>query len=347
MPLCLDAFTHNQPNKTMSKPKSKPTQTTTTDANDNAIPTLEAITGMAELERLTLYRRCDEQMRSRFLIQGKILHATEGGEEALRHAGIPRSSLYNAKMAAIALELTTMDLQIHHDGAEAPFTEAIYDTLTLEQCRLLAHGSTGSGQVKHRPLPATFYDIIKGEAWWDELEHYFEHGMTRAAKKAMEEEAAQRAAMLERIDIPAAPEMGAEGEAPAAPVIVSVPEPKAEGGGAKAEGEETPGNVVPFTQEGGREEGAPQAPPVLTVVEPEPVVLPPEQAPTPSFKDITDHLGALEEMIAHMDPVVCASARQELADRLRAMADKLVAAPVTVSVVETPAPAKKGKKRAA
>jgi hypothetical protein len=185
----------------MSKKDTAPTGAT--------IPTLETITGMKPGERIELYQRCDSEMRSRFLIQGKVLHVLgDAGEDQLRKAGVPSSSLSNARYAALALALADGKRKIHTGKKAEPFTEEIYDTLTLEQCVLLAYGSTYRGSartVKHRPSLEQFDTLIKLPKWSAELESWFEHGMTT---KAHAEHVKQQEANAKKVatSTPPAPE---------------------------------------------------------------------------------------------------------------------------------------------
>lgn len=167
-------------------------------ATADTIPSLKAILDMKAAERVSLYQRCDSELRSRFLIQGKVLHTLDDGEEVLKKAGIAPSSLNNARFAAAAMSLADphrpkpVMIRVPGEKKAVPLTEAIFDTFTLEQCRLLCFGSTNRGDraVAHKPSPEKFYEILeKHEDWAGELECVFEHGATRADLRKQEREA--------------------------------------------------------------------------------------------------------------------------------------------------------------
>jgi hypothetical protein len=222
-------------------PKAKAPQTSPTIMSLPAsppftIPSLETLSRYSQDHRISLYVQCDEEVRGRFLVQGKVLHTLgEDGEKLLKEAGIKPSSLGNARYAQLALSLADGKRKIHPGAGKkvkpVPFTEQIYDALTLEQCVLLAYGSTYRGSarvVQHRPAPETFEAILKLPEWDQELESYFAHGATRemhAAALAVAEQRAQEAKAMHD----AARELQASQAppppiaVPPAPVIVSTP----------------------------------------------------------------------------------------------------------------------------
>jgi hypothetical protein len=218
-------------------------------APDNAgstpltLPTLETIIAQDPKDRIALYVRCDEELRGRFLIQGKVLHTLgDEGEKLLKEAGIKASSLSNARYAQIALSLADGKRRIHPGGTgkkirSVPFTEEVFDTLTLEQCVLLAYGSTFRGSarvVQHRPSPETFDAILKMPEWDQELESYFTHGAIREMLAAAQEQARIRAAEMQAFEAAAQALRDAQAPpppasaVPAAPSIVSTPPPPPE-----------------------------------------------------------------------------------------------------------------------
>jgi hypothetical protein len=221
---------------------------------------------MKEQERIGLYRRCDAELRGRFLIQGKVLHTLgETGEDLLKKAGIPASSLSNARYAAIALALTSdkLNVTIHNGKKQTRFDEAIYDELTFEQCQLLAYATTYRGSsrtVKFRPTFDQFRELVKKKDWDAELECYFANGRSLADNRAYhaeqqklldEQKKATEAALAAAA---ATPPAAAEGAMPPAPVIIrgpvaATPEPEeVDEEGIKAEGTEAPSmNTEPET----------------------------------------------------------------------------------------------------
>lgn len=299
--------------------KNKNKDTTTAPAMAFAIPTLADISAMEPTARIALYQRCDSELRSRFLTQGKILHSIEGGEDALRKAGVPSSSLSNARLAAIALSLVDglnskpvmiwMPSDVKGKGKAVEFTEAVYDQLTLEQCRLLTCAFTARGNITHRPPPDTALAILKAKEWDVELEHYFEHGMTRAMKKATEDEIAKRAKQLTTTIPPVASDDASVASAPPAPVIVSAP-PKAvetppEGG--TTSGESSPSNVVPFAPAEGAETVQETADPGFTL------------------EAWMHEFSALDTMSGQLAPGVTGTDYSAMSLMLRDLADKLEA----------------------
>jgi hypothetical protein len=299
------------------------------------ILSLEAILAMKNPERISLYRRCDEEMRGRFLIQGKVLNALgQDGEDQLRKAGVPASSLSNARYAQLALCLADGKRKIHTGAKKpVPFTEEVYDSLTLEQCVLLAYGSTYRGTarvVQHRPSPETFESLLAMPDWPAELECFFANGTTRAGVKEQERLAAEAAAQLQQIQAagatmqgtPAAPPVSA---VPAAPVIVSAPPPAPVDQASPGD----PANVVSFP-------GAPatsglaatgdslgdQAIVVGDEDEDDEVATSPEAIGV-TTAEWMEHFEILEAMSRQLAPSVPPGDRVAMTSRLRSLAEEL------------------------
>ena len=326
------------------------------------ILTLAPITALPPSDRVSLYRKCDDEMRGRFLIQGKVLHTLGAeGEQLLRKAGVPASSLSNARYAQLAFSLADGKRKLHTGKKAIPFDEAVYDTLTFEQCQLLAYGSTYRGSartVQHRPSPETFEAILKLPEWDAELESYFADGGTREMVKAAQASAAELAKALQATPTPmpiaptaeAAP-LPADTALPGAPVIVSMPPPSDPPAPALAEeattsdtpSHEAPSNVVAFPQ---TIEAAPSAA-SSPAIEPED-----EEDPSTDFTGetgpITGDLGVtaaewmgefetLEAMSRQFAPDIQPGDRIAMATRLRALAEE-ISAPAGASSPELPQP---------
>jgi hypothetical protein len=216
-----------------SKVKKTAALITTGPAPEPTLPTLAELTKMKETDRIGLYKKCDAELRSRFLIQGKVLHTLgEAGEDLLKKAGIPSSSLSNARYAAMALALTSpkLDMIIHNGKKPVSFSEEIYDSLTFEQCQLLAYATSFRGTarvVKYRPDFSTVKNLLKMKDWDDEIECFFANGKTRSALKAhaaeQERLLAEQKAATEAALVAAQATTASANALPAAPVIIRGP----------------------------------------------------------------------------------------------------------------------------
>lgn len=168
------------------KPKSKNTTPSTASSTDASLLTLAALSDLAVSQRVDLYVSTETKQRLGFLLQGKILFTLgDQGLELLRAAGIKPSSLYNARRAEWVLHTFTGSNALKnftlHNGTEATeLTEATYDGLTMLQCELLQKAFTRMGQVLNRPDHTTALQICATPDWDDNLECYFETGLTRA-----------------------------------------------------------------------------------------------------------------------------------------------------------------------
>ena len=191
----------------MAKPKKNtPATEPPTDAASTGpgpILDLNAIRALPREEQVGLYVQTEARQQAGFRLQGKILHTLGSeGTDLLRAAGIRPSSLSNARKAAWVLALFSDPAALpaplnrieFHTGAgePVPFSEALYDTLTLRQCELVQIGLTSMGTYRHRPSQQTTVELLAREGWEDEIEHYLECGMTRAEKAEADAEAARQ-----------------------------------------------------------------------------------------------------------------------------------------------------------
>jgi hypothetical protein len=188
------------------KTKNKNTPPTTASSTDASLLTLAALSDLAVSQRVELYVSTETKQRLGFLLQGKILFTLgDQGLELLRTAGIKPSSLYNARRAEWVLHTFTGTDALKnftlHNGTEATkMTEATYDGLTMLQCELLQKAFTRMGQVLNRPDHSTALQICATADWDDNLECYFDTGLTRAGL-AEKRAADQRAVETERTRI--------------------------------------------------------------------------------------------------------------------------------------------------
>ena len=227
------------------KPKSKNTTPSTASSTDASLLTLAALSDLAVSQRVDLYVSTETKQRLGFLLQGKILFTLgDQGLELLRAAGIKPSSLYNARRAEWVLHTFTgpnalKNFTLHNGTAASELTEATYDGLTMLQCELLQKAFTRMGQVLNRPDHTTALQICATPDWDDNLECYFETGLTRAGlteKRAADQRAVEaernRIADLER-QIAESQERDrlaaelARNAPPAPPPVVSFNEPPA------------------------------------------------------------------------------------------------------------------------
>jgi hypothetical protein len=191
--------------------KTTTTANTTLTVSPDAAPslTLAILTAMAPTERVDIYVNTERKVNASFLLQGKILSTLPDATDLLKAAGIKPSSLANARTAEWVLStLPALDepvLFATASGEKEPFTEAFYDRMTLRQCDLLRKSLTLIGNVKHRPsIPASRAICAEHSDWDDQLESYFDTGLTlagltaRAAQQAVDAAAErQRVADLE------------------------------------------------------------------------------------------------------------------------------------------------------
>lgn len=179
--------------------KTTTTANTTLTVSPDAAPslTLAILTAMAPTERVDLYVNTERKVNASFLLQGKILSTLPDATDLLKAAGIKPSSLANARTAEWVLStLPALDepvLFATASGEKEPFTEAFYDRMTLRQCDLLRKSLTLIGNVKHRPsIPASRAICAEHSDWDDQLESYFDTGLTlagltaRAAQQAVD-----------------------------------------------------------------------------------------------------------------------------------------------------------------
>jgi hypothetical protein len=247
------------------KPKSKNTTPTTASSTDASLLTLATLSDLAVSQRVELYVSTETKQRLGFLLQGKILFTLgDQGMELLRAAGIKPSSLYNARRAEWVLHTFTGPNALKnftlHNGTEATeLTEATYDGLTMLQCELLQKAFTRMGQVLNRPDHTTALQICALPDWDDNLECYFENGLTRAGlaeKRASDQRAVEtertRIADLER-QIAESQERDrlaaelARNAPPAPPPVVSFNEPPAAAAASIVAEAPPANNIVAFT----------------------------------------------------------------------------------------------------
>lgn len=245
------------------KPKPTPHEPTADTAAPSLLP-LDTLREMATEQRVDLYVQTENRQRLGFLLQGKILHTlgTEG-TELLRAAGIKPSSLSNARKAEWVLRAfsapdtdTLRNARFHYDGADepVPFSEALYNTLTLRQCELLQLGFTSLGTVRHRPGPRQMSEMLVKPNWDDHIECFLECGVDLDGKaerdaqaaRQLEEERVRREQMEQQIAEQAAQiaAMQAAGASlpPPPPVVNTAPATTT----AEDESDTTPANVVAF-----------------------------------------------------------------------------------------------------
>ncbi|WP_265593277.1 hypothetical protein [Verrucomicrobium sp. BvORR034] len=305
-----------------------------------SIPSLETINRYSPDHRIALYVQCDEEVRGRFLVQGKVLHTLgDEGEKLLKEAGIKPSSLGNARYAQLALSLADGKRKIHPGGTGKKvkpvlFTEEIYDALTLDQCVLLAYGSTYRGSarvVQHRPAPETFEAILKLPEWDQELESYFAHGATREMHAAALAVAEQRAKDAQAMNDAARELQASQAPPPAipvppAPVIVSAPPAAPEGTPEPAPAPALPAevtNVVPFPGTAGLTEVSDQLGDHSEVDNTDDHVSDEDIGITAS--EWQEHFEQLQALSRQFSPHVTAEDRAEMVSQLRELAEEVEA----------------------
>jgi len=158
-------------------------------ALSDAVLQASEIQSMKQEQRVDLFVQRDKVMRRAFSELGKLLsiiarHVPRGEtvEQVLATAGVHRSTVSNAKIAAKAFDLIEA-------GA---ITEAKYDTLTFEECRAI-------GKVKSMD---TLKTILKAKNYRQELESITDNGCTIAEHT---KNVADKAALIEKASAEAAP----------------------------------------------------------------------------------------------------------------------------------------------